>query len=128
MTNCSSSLSTKFYELWFKLALFEMDSVLGLLKQDPVDAGLSLLDRVGEIFRVLIQPTGHPRTMTPVEFNQFRSHLHPASGSKAGSFAEFELLAGADPTDYSKFANIEPSGKSASKKKRGQRASLERCL
>lgn len=99
------------YELWFKLVLFEMDGITASLKRDDLLAAYRGLDRVGEIFRVLIQQVDILETMTPVEFNRFRTHLNPASGFQSLQFRALEIASGADPKEYDKFSSIEPEWK-----------------
>lgn len=99
------------YELWFKQIIFELDSLVGYMGQDDLISSFRLLDRVCEIFRVLIQQIDILETMTPVEFNRFRSNLHPASGFQSYQFRELELMAGASVEDYKKFSSLEPEWK-----------------
>ena len=99
------------YELWFKQIIFELDSLVGYLGKDDLISSFRLLDRVCEIFRVLIQQIDILETMTPVEFNLFRSNLHPASGFQSYQFRELELMAGASIEDYQKFSSLEPEWK-----------------
>jgi tryptophan 2,3-dioxygenase len=99
------------YELWFKQVLFELDTIALHLKQSDVIKCLRRLERVSEIFRVLISQVDILETMTPVEFNRFRSHLNPASGFQSLQFRELELLCGSDPEEYSKFLDLNPEWK-----------------
>src|SRR5262245_28990374 len=88
------------YELWFKEIIFEMETLIDNLRTGDFLSSYRLMDRICEIFRVLIQQVDILETMTPVDFNRFRSHLNPASGFQSFQFREFELLSGADPADY----------------------------
>lgn len=96
------------YELWFKQILFEMEAMVESLSRKELLRCTRSLERVTEIFKVLVQQIDILETMTPVEFNQFRSHLNPASGFQSAQFRELELLLGADPKDYEKFFEMEP--------------------
>lgn len=96
------------YELWFKLLNYEMVSLIQSIENDRLVSAFHSLHRIDEIFRVLIQQIDVLETMTPVEFNQFRSNLNPASGFQSLQFREFELLAGASLEDYEQFAKIDP--------------------
>ncbi len=96
------------YELWFKQVLFELDSLVDFIEKDELLPAFRLLDRVYEIFRVLIQQVDILETMTPVEFNRFRSNLNPASGFQSRQFRELELLCGAPISDYEGLEKVEP--------------------
>lgn len=96
------------YELWFKLLSFELSGVIANLEKDNFLQVFHSMERTCEILKVLVQQLDILETMTPVEFNQFRSHLNPASGFQSTQFRELELLSGADKRDYEKFKAIEP--------------------
>lgn len=99
------------YELWFKQVLFELESVIQLVLKDDLHNTFRRLDRICEIFRVLVQQIDVLETMTPVEFNRFRSHLNPASGFQSLQFKELEVLMGADTAEYQKFLKFVPEWK-----------------
>ncbi len=93
------------YELWFKLILHELDSLMPLLAQaaaiGPSVEGTRLvrratfyLRRVVAIQRLLVDQIHILETMTPKDFLGFRSYLNPASGFQSGQFREIELLGG----------------------------------
>jgi tryptophan 2,3-dioxygenase len=111
------------YELWFKLILWELENTMENMNSGSLLASYRDLDRVCEIFRVLIQQIDILETMTPVDFNKFRSNLNPASGFQSGQFRELELLAGADISEYEKFFELEPEWK-ARLKARGAKPNL----
>lgn len=96
------------YELWFKQILFELDDVTVHLQKGNLIPALRRLERVREIFRILIQQVDILETMTPVEFNRFRAKLNPASGFQSLQFRELELVCGADPQGYDKFKELNP--------------------
>jgi tryptophan 2,3-dioxygenase len=82
-------------ELWFKQVLFELDSVLKLMDQDPIperDLGivLSRLQRINVIQRLLVLQLDVLETMTPLDFLDFRSMLLPASGFQSVQFRLIE--------------------------------------
>ncbi len=99
------------YELWFKLILFETRAVIDRLQEGNVVFGLKGLKRIDEILRVLVHQIDILETMTPVEFNRFRSHLKPASGFQSLQFRQLELLAGASVEEYDKFIAFDPEWK-----------------
>jgi tryptophan 2,3-dioxygenase len=88
------------HELWFKQVHHELDSVLSIFskkgKVDERDMGSALMrmNRMVEIFRLLI---GHLRvlqTMAPLDFLEFRDFLVPASGFQSVQFRLLELKLG----------------------------------
>ncbi len=95
------------YELWFKQVLFEMEALIQNVLRDNLIFSFRLLDRISEIFRVLIQQVDILETMSPVEFNEFRSRLNPASGFQSAQFRELEQLGGIDTSATLNFANVE---------------------
>jgi tryptophan 2,3-dioxygenase len=99
------------YELWFKQVIYETEALIGnLLRQDLISS-FRQLDRVAEIFSVLVKQIDILETMSPVEFNRFRSNLNPASGFQSLQFRELELLSGADPENYTALMELNPEWK-----------------
>jgi len=82
------------YELWFKLVLFELDSVIERLKIDDVYEATRLLQRVLAIEGLLVQQIHILETMTPRDFLSFRRALNPASGFQSIQFREVEFVTG----------------------------------
>jgi len=83
------------YELWFKLILTEVQSVLSLFTSDRVDEKLmdlivARLQRVIEIQQLLIDQVRIMETMTPLDFLEFRDMLIPASGFQSWQFRVLE--------------------------------------
>jgi tryptophan 2,3-dioxygenase len=82
------------YELWFKLILFELDSVAESMRgDDPYEAN-RVLQRVLKIEELLVQQIHILETMTPRDFLSFRSALNPASGFQSAQFREVEFASG----------------------------------
>lgn len=96
------------YELWFKLILFELKSLILSLGNNDLISSFHTFKRVSAIFKVLIQQLDVLETMTPTDFNKFQSNLNPASGFQSLQFRELEILSGASIEDYKKFAPLEP--------------------
>jgi tryptophan 2,3-dioxygenase len=97
------------YELWFKQILFELDSVLKIYKQVPVpEASMGqvgrALDRINEIFRILVQQVSVLETMTPFDFLDFRDDLYPASGFQSLQFRLLETKLGLSSKKRIQFA------------------------
>lgn len=92
------------YEVWFKQMLFEIDSVMSLLKQNPVperDFHL-ILRRLKRALMILKLSLGHIdilETMTPLDFLDFRDFLYPASGFQSFQFRLIEIKLGLREAD-----------------------------
>lgn len=92
------------FELWFKLALREVESLRDLFALDPVPetamAGAAAgLDRVTRIFR---QAASHFEVMESLntrDYLDFRDKLFPASGFQSAQLREFEILLGLQDED-----------------------------
>ncbi|QDG52582.1 tryptophan 2,3-dioxygenase [Persicimonas caeni] len=82
------------YELWFKLILFELDSVRDAMRNDDPYEASRLLQRVLTIEGLLVQQIHVLETMTPRDFLSFRSALMPASGFQSAQFREVEFASG----------------------------------
>lgn len=73
------------YELWFKQILTELDSVLDIFSMSTIDeehmgTAVSRLERIVEIWKLLVAQVTVLETMTPLDFLDFREFLYPASG------------------------------------------------
>lgn len=89
------------YELWFKQALYELDSVIAIVQQPyvpehEVATALFRLERIGEILRLAVAQFDLLETMTPLDFLSFRELLHPASGFQSLQFRLLEIRLGLD--------------------------------
>ena len=115
------------YELWFKLMLFELDSIVEMLFAGDVRASLWLFRRVSEITRVLITQFHVMETMSPADFLEFRGNLNPASGFQSVQFREVEFAAGLRDTAILKHL-IGDEESLARLKKRLERPSLRNAF
>ncbi len=87
------------YELWFKLILTELDSVIEIFERPRIDEKLmdlivSRLQRVVEIQKHMIDQIRIMETMTPLDFLDFRDMLIPASGFQSMQFRMLETKLG----------------------------------
>lgn len=87
------------YELWFKQILFELNAILKIYNQVPVpEASLAQvvrgLNRIHEIFKILVQQVSVLETMTAFDFLDFRDDLYPASGFQSLQFRLLETKLG----------------------------------
>ena len=82
------------YELWFKEVLHEADRVIALLTQDDAHRAQHTLKRILTILKVLVAQLDILETMTPLEFQSFRSRLEAASGFQSDQFRQLEFVLG----------------------------------
>jgi tryptophan 2,3-dioxygenase len=82
------------YELWFKVMLFELESVRDRLQDGNAQGARHSLSRVHAVENVMIEHIGVIETMTPQDFLVFRSHLAPGSGFQSVQFREIEAVSG----------------------------------
>jgi tryptophan 2,3-dioxygenase len=80
------------YELWFKLVLFELDSIVKAMNDGDAKYAVWLFQRVHSIERLLNQQIHILETMSPVDFLRFRGKLNPASGFQSIQFREIEFI------------------------------------
>lgn len=80
------------YELWFKLMLFEIDSIIVHMNKGNVREAGWLFRRVNEIAKLLVQQIHILETMSPLDFLEFRGKLNPASGFQSVQFRELEFV------------------------------------
>jgi tryptophan 2,3-dioxygenase len=115
------------HELWFKQVLHELEAVREALGQDRPLVALKSLKRLHTIQRVLLEQIDVLETMTPQEFNAFRSLLRPASGFQSMQFREIEFLSGGgDPVVLSHMA--EDPGRARVEKRRSEPTIYEALL
>lgn len=82
------------YELWFKQMLHEFDFLCEQLRAGQrARAGHSLL-RLRSILKTIVGQVDILETMTPLEFNSFRSYLESGSGFQSVQFREIEFVLG----------------------------------
>jgi len=87
------------YELWFKLIITEVESILEIFSRPKIDERLmdlivGRLQRVVEIQKLLVDQVRIMETMTPLDFLEFRDLLIPASGFQSLQFRQLETRLG----------------------------------
>ncbi|MEM6528780.1 MAG: tryptophan 2,3-dioxygenase family protein, partial [Chloroflexota bacterium] len=82
------------YELWFKQLLHEVDYLMHSLRQKKTVAAQHTLSRMRTILKTIVAQIDVLETMTPLEFNSFRSFLASASGFQSIQFRELEFVLG----------------------------------
>src|SRR5207237_6914723 len=88
------------FELWFKLALHEIDKIFEMLDQGDVIESERLIRRLTSIVRLFIPKLSVLETMMPSDFIQFRDRLRPASGFQSVQFREIEFACGLKDRKY----------------------------
>jgi len=91
------------FELWFKLIIHELNSVISILGANYVDerhvaTSLSRLKRVREIQDLIQQQFKVLSTLTPLDYLDWRGLLTSASGFQSFQFRMIENLIGLDPS------------------------------
>jgi tryptophan 2,3-dioxygenase len=82
------------YELWFKQVLHEIDHVIDLLEAREPHRAQHSLKRILTILKVLVAQLDILETMTPLEFQSFRTRLEAASGFQSDQFRQLEFVLG----------------------------------
>ncbi len=99
------------YELWFKLVLFELDSVIKILNSEYVDERdisrcVSRFKRLTLIQELLVKQFEVLETMTPLDFLDFRGLLGTASGFQSLQFRLIENRMGMLSAQRLAYANM----------------------
>jgi tryptophan 2,3-dioxygenase len=97
-------------ELWMKLALHDLERIIGELDADAYARALALQGRVNANLATGLDQMRSLHTMPPWALQQFRSYLGTASGSQSRQFRELELLSGLRDPAYLKSLEIEYGG------------------
>jgi tryptophan 2,3-dioxygenase len=89
------------YELWFHQLLYEVDSVITLFEQPALNDNspelqtiVHRLSRCVTILKVLVHQIDVMETMNPMDFQDFRDLLRPASGFQSVQFKLLEARLG----------------------------------
>ena len=82
------------YELWFKQILHELIATQAAMEAGDLYRSLALVGRVRTILKTLVSQVDILETMTPLQFNSFRSRLESSSGFQSAQFREFEVVLG----------------------------------
>lgn len=82
------------YELWFKQLIHEFKCAQKALEAGDTYYSLSLLGRIRTILKVCVAQIDILETMTPLQFNAFRSYLSSSSGFQSAQFRKVEAILG----------------------------------
>ncbi|MFC4335382.1 tryptophan 2,3-dioxygenase [Salininema proteolyticum] len=82
------------YELWFQQLLHELAEAGRRMDAGDTHHVLRILRRSLEILKVAVTQIDVLETMTPTQFNSFRSRLDSSSGFQSAQFRELEAMLG----------------------------------
>lgn len=82
------------YELWFKQLIHELLAAQVALEAGDTHRSLALLGRIRTIMKVCVAQIDILETMTPLQFNSFRSYLSSSSGFQSAQFRKVEAILG----------------------------------
>lgn len=82
------------YELWFKEILHEVDYLMQLMTRNDAARAVHTMHRILKILKTIVAQVDVLETMTPLEFNSFRSFLESSSGFQSAQFREVEFAFG----------------------------------
>lgn len=82
------------YELWFKQIIHEFNEAQRALESGDSHYSLAILGRIRTILKVCVTQIDILETMTPLQFNAFRSYLSSSSGFQSAQFRMVEALLG----------------------------------
>ena len=82
------------YELWFKQLIHEFAEGQRAMESGDTHYSLAILGRIRTILKVCVTQIDILETMTPLQFNAFRSYLSSSSGFQSAQFRKVEALLG----------------------------------
>ena len=87
------------YELWFKQIIHELDSIIDYFSNESIEEMninmiVSRLNRINDIQKLTINQIDILKSMTPMDFLEFRDLLNPASGFQSIQFRIIENALG----------------------------------
>jgi len=82
------------YELWFKQLIHEFAEAQRAMESGDSHYSLAILGRIRTILKVCVTQIDILETMTPLQFNAFRSYLSSSSGFQSAQFRMVEALLG----------------------------------
>ena len=97
------------YELWFKQIIHEIDSVIDYfsntsINETNINTVVSRLNRVHDIQKIALNQIDILKSMTPMDFLEFRDLLNPASGFQSVQFRIIENSLGLKKESRLKFS------------------------
>ena len=97
------------YELWFKQIIHEIDSIIYYfsnpsIKETNINTVVSRLNRIHDIQKIALNQIDILKSMTPMDFLEFRDLLNPASGFQSAQFRIIENALGLKKENRLKFS------------------------
>jgi tryptophan 2,3-dioxygenase len=81
-------------ELWFKVILHELETLVGRMDGDDALGALAQVKRVNALTRIVTDQLAALETLPPQHFAQFRGYLGTSSGSQSAQFRAIEAASG----------------------------------
>ncbi len=81
-------------ELWMRLMLHELASVIHCVRRDQLDPSFKMLDRVGRVQAQLLTVWDVLSTMSPSDYSAFRNALGRSSGFQSAQYRLLEFTLG----------------------------------
>lgn len=97
-------------ELWMRLFLHELESVMECVRRDELDPSFKMLGRIARIQQQLLSTWDVLATMTPFEYSAFRNSLGRSSGFQSVQYRMLEFLLGNKNADVVGVHSRDPAG------------------
>ena len=81
-------------ELWFKVILHELDTLIAQLEAGEVTGALTAVKRVNALVDIVAAHLSALETLPPQHFAEFRGYLGSSSGSQSEQFRAIEAVSG----------------------------------
>jgi tryptophan 2,3-dioxygenase len=95
-------------ELWMKLCLHELNTVVDCVRRDDLGPTFKMLARVSTIQQQLLQSWDVLATITPYDYSAFRNTLGRSSGFQSAQYRMLEFLIGNKNADLIEVFRSDP--------------------
>jgi tryptophan 2,3-dioxygenase len=95
-------------ELWMKLCLHELNTVVDCVRRDDLGPTFKMLARVSTIQQQLLQTWDVLATITPYDYSAFRNTLGRSSGFQSAQYRLLEFLIGNKNADLIEVFRADP--------------------
>jgi tryptophan 2,3-dioxygenase len=100
-------------ELWMRLMLHELHSVIECVRRDNLDPSFKMLDRIGRVQAQLLAVWEVLSTMTPADYSSFRNLLGRSSGFQSLQYRLLEFTLGNKHPDMIEVHRRDPAAYAA---------------